>query len=142
MARPRGYSNSRLDNLWSTRVKENADYICEVCLYNELNNCIEPDPEFQRTDEDRLSSHHFYGRRNRAMRWYVPNGICLCDYHHTNGKWSAHKNPAWFQNKMTDIRGRAWLNELIQRASIIFHWQKHLISIKQYLLGEIDDYID
>jgi len=141
MARPHGYSNSTLDNLWSARVKETADYTCEVCSYNEENQIIEYDAEFRRTSEDHLSSHHFYGRRNRAMRWYIPNGVCLCDYHHTNGKWSAHKNPAWFQNKMVKIRGEEWLEELIQRASIVFHWQKFLPEIKEYLKNERSDYL-
>lgn len=140
--RPRGYSNSTLDNLWSARVKEAADYICEICYYNEMSGIVPTDPSFHRTDEDRLSSHHFYGRRNRSTRWWVPNGVCLCDYHHTNGVWSAHRNPAWFQNKMVDIRGKKWLDGLIQRASIVFKWQKRLVEIKEYLRREREDYLD
>lgn len=138
--RQRGYSNSNLDNLWSKRVKEEVDYVCEVCFYNEMNDAFEVDPKFHRTDEDHLSSHHFYGRRNRSTRWFVPNGVCLCSYHHTDGIWSSHRNPAWFQNKMVKIRGNEWLEDLIQRASIIFKWQEHLLEIKAYLKGEIDDY--
>ena len=124
--RPRGCSNSNLDRMWSKRVKEEADYTCEI----QAITCGGP-----------LSSHHFYGRRNRATRWYVKNGVCLCANHHTLQKYSAHLNVAWFQREMEKLRGTDWLDELIVRAATIFKWQHHLEEIRDYLKGEIDDYL-
>ena len=51
-----------LDKLWSKKVKELADYKCEHCLETEvwLNAC------------------HIIGRRYRATRWLIDNGMCLC----------------------------------------------------------------
>jgi hypothetical protein len=125
--RERGYSNSRLDNLWSQRVKEEGE--CELCKYGI------PD------GGGKLTAHHFYGRRNRATRWWIPCGIPLCKNHHTGNKMSAHLNPAWFQKTMVKIRGEEWLDDLIERAAIIFKWQKHLEEIKDYLLGRREDYL-
>ena len=127
--RPRGYSNSTLDNLWAQRVKENSNWECELCKAGI------PD------GGGKISAHHFYGRRNRSTRWYIPNGIALCENHHTGNRYSAHGSPAWLQNEMVKIRGEEWLDDLIERAARIFKWQKHLPEIKAYLKNELEDYL-
>lgn len=127
MKRPKGYSNSTLDNSWARRVKENG--VCELCEYGIQDG------------GGHLSAHHFHGRRNHSVRWWIPNGVPLCDNHHIKNKFSAHLNPAWFQKTMVEIRGEEWLEDLIQRTAKIFHWQKHLEEIKRYLNGELEDYL-
>lgn len=52
----------KLDNLWSAKVKELADERCEYCL----------------KDDAWLNSCHIIGRRYRATRWLIANGMCLC----------------------------------------------------------------
>jgi len=126
MSRPRGYSNATLDNLWAKRVKE--DEVCELCRVGFKGYGV-------------LNAHHFHGRRNHSVRWWIPNGICLCDAHHTKERYSAHLNPAWFQETMIKIRGPEWLEDLIKRTALIFKWQKHLEEIKLYLKGELEDYL-
>ena len=130
MKRPKGYSNTTLDSLWSKRVKEKG--VCELCA-----NGYEANTAYRN-----LSAHHFHGRRNHSVRWWIPNGIPLCDDHHMKNKFSAHRNPAWFQKVMVEIRGEEWLEALIERTSKIFHWQKHLSEIKLYLSGELEDYLE
>jgi len=96
----------KLDALWSAHVKAEAGYKCELCGKN-ANEC-------------QLHGHHFIGRRNRATRWFLPNGIALCASHHTLSIWSAHENPEWFRSQMLDIRGMKWLKELITQSNKIF----------------------
>lgn len=126
MARKRGYGNRTLDILWAKRVKK--DEICELC-------------QTGLKGYGKLNAHHFHSRKNHSVRWWIPNGVCLCHAHHMAEKYSAHHNPAWFQVKMVEIRGEDWLDSLIKRTAKIFPWQKHLKEIKQYLDGELEDYL-
>lgn len=123
MKRPKGCSNSNLDKLWASRVKDEADWVCEIC------------------GKPATAAHHIHHRHNHSVRWWIPNGAALCDECHTNGPYSAHKNPAGFMREIRILRGQEWENELIERTAKIFKWQKHLESIKKYLKGEISDYL-
>jgi hypothetical protein len=125
--RPKGCSNSTLDSLWAKRVKEKG--VCDLCQAG-----------FKGYGP--LSAHHFHSKKNHSVRWWVPNGVPLCHAHHLAERYSAHLNPAWFQKIMVEIRGEEWLNDLIQRTAKIFHWQKHLKEIKQYLNGDLEDYLE
>lgn len=114
----------RMDTLWSQRVKEDAGNKCEVCG--------RPKGAVQ------LHSHHFIGRRNRSLRWWLPNGVCLCAEHHKLSLWSAHENPEWFREQMLDIRGAKWVKDLRRRERGIF---KGVCSkVKDYLDNKIKDY--
>lgn len=126
MKRPKGCSNTNLHKLWASRVKE--DGVCELC-------------NIGLKGYGKLNAHHFHTKRNHSVRWWIPNGVSLCDAHHTSEKYSAHLNPAWFQQKMIEIRGEEWLESLIERTATIFPWQKHLEDILKYLKGELDDYL-
>jgi len=66
----------KLDTLWSKRVKELAGYVCEHCLRNGYE--IEPETGAW------LNSSHILGRRYRATRWLLRNGLCLCLNCHQN----------------------------------------------------------
>ena len=125
MKKKRGQSKGYLDNLWSKRVKEEAGYRCELCGSTEG-----------------LNSHHIHHRSNHSVRWWIPNGCCLCSKHHLQDSLSAHKNPAWFWKKIRTLRGEKWYEDLIARTAQCFPWKKNLDRIKAYLKNEIEDYLD
>ncbi len=121
----------KLDKLWTEKVKENAGY------QSELSG--KPGKQINKTCGVILNSHHFIGRRNMALRWWIPNGVCLTVGEHTMGVFSAHENPEWFRDQMLDIRGTKWLKELKQRNNRIFkgsYWQ-----VLDYLQGKREDYL-
>ena len=89
----------KLDRLWSKIVRGNGR--CCVC-----------------GKVDTLNAHHYIGRRNRDVRWYVPNGFCLCSGCHTFKTRSAHQDPEWFREQALAIRGQAWLDNLIEYSRI------------------------
>ena len=51
-----------LDSLWSFKIKQRANYICECC----------------HRKDNALNSAHIIGRTNRTLRWDLRNGLCLC----------------------------------------------------------------
>lgn len=83
--------------------------------------------------------HHYITRRNRAIRWYLPAGICLCPLHHTLGTKSAHKDPEWFRSQMLDIRGRKWLDDVVQQSNKIC--KANYQTVKDYLDGKRENYL-
>jgi len=96
----------KLDKLVAKMCKEEAKFQCELCGKS--------------GDECQLHPHHYIGRRNRALRWYLPNLIVLCASHHTMGLWSAHQNPEWFRGEMLNRRGKEWLKDITQKARLQF----------------------
>ena len=61
---------------------------------------------------DRLNCHHYFGRKNRQLRWDIDNAVILCYTHHVGGKYSAHNDPEWFRERMLYIRGQEWLDKI------------------------------
>jgi len=114
----------KADNIWKAKVKENAGYRCELCG--------------KKQNECQLHPHHYIGRRNKATRWYLENGICLCASQHTLSLWSAHQNPEWFRKEMLNIRGDKWLKDIIIQSNKVFKGEYTIV--KKYLDGEIDNY--
>lgn len=114
----------KLDDIWRVKIKENAGHKCEID--GTLANACQ------------LHSHHFIGRRNKATRWYLPNGVCLSALRHKLSVWSAHENPEYFRKEMLDIRGQKWLNDLTRRANMTF--KGSFQSVKDYLDGKTDNY--
>jgi hypothetical protein len=108
------YQKRKLDKLWSEKVKENADFECEIC-----------------GEKRYLNAHHYIGRRSISTRWWIPNGIALCPKHHTLGMESAHQHPEWFRSEILKIKGVLWLKELTKR------WQQiskpEYETVKNYL---------
>lgn len=93
----------KLDKIWSLAIRSKGK--CEICN--------------KKGDECQLHPHHYVGRKNRATRWYLPNGICLCATHHTMGTKSAHQDPEWFREKIIEKRGEAWLKDIIKKSNEI-----------------------
>lgn len=115
----------KLDKLWSKKVKEDAGFRCEVCGKS--------------NDECQLHPHHFWGRRIRATRWLLENGICLCASHHTMGLQSAHESPAWFIKYMRDLRGEEWYKSLEIQSNQKFKGTYQ--QVLDYLNGDKENYI-
>jgi predicted restriction endonuclease len=113
--KPKIVKKSTLDKLWSLKIKERAGFKCEICGTTE-----------------NLNSHHIIGRRNHAVRWFLPNGICLCVQHHM-GSLSAHQNSPWFMAELVRIRGVDSINDLMIKAREIFKWKKNTEEIKEQL---------
>lgn len=91
----------RLDKLWREKALEFWGDTCEIC------------------DKPNPNVHHYIGRRNRAVRWYIPNSVPLCPLHHVFGTQSAHQDPEWFRTIMLNIRGEKWLRELVKESNKI-----------------------
>lgn len=109
--RPRGYSNSTLDQLWSKKVKQNVSYMCEICL----NLATE--------------AHHIQPKKLYNTRWDTENGVALCSECHKE----AHKNPLWFYNWIISKRGYNWMERLIKNSKEM-NWRERLVDIKEKLL--------
>ena len=101
-----------LDTLWSAAVKARAGQRCEKCLRSGV----------------RLESHHFYGRRNKALRHIVSNGFSLCHTHHRQ----AEEQPAIFIEWAIGSRGQEWYWDLQAQSRGIKIFKDYTI-IKKYL---------
>ena len=93
-------SIAAVDAKWSFAVKKRAGFKCEHC-----------------GKHTGLNSHHIFSRSNRATRWHVPNGICLCVACHTfSSKFSAHKTPTEFTEWLKEHLGEDAYGSLRLRA--------------------------
>lgn len=110
----------KLDKLWSEKVRDNFGK-CIVCGKKEI-----------------LNAHHYIGRRNRATRWYLPNGIPLCPGHHTFGIKSAHQDPEWFRQECLQLYGEIWLEDIVKESNKIFKGTYD--EVLRHLEGGIDRY--
>ena len=107
---------------WSELVKIKADWKCEYCGTTKT-----------------LNSHHVFTKKNRATRWDVENGICLCASHHTLGNFSAHGSPA-FADWMKEYRGEEWYIALRDKSnSIVKHSRKDKLAIMEGLKAMIKE---
>jgi hypothetical protein len=109
----------KLDNIWKDKVKEDADFKCEVCGKG--------------ADECQLHSHHFIGRTHTSLRWVLANGFCLCAAHHTMSRQSAHEDPQWFVKLARDLRGEKWFRAIEQLKVKI---NKHDFETNSALMGQ------
>jgi len=114
--------DGKLDDAWSKLVKLEANNRCEVCGKSTT-----------------LNSHHIFSRSNRSVRWDESNGVSLCVYHHTFGKWSAHKSPLEFIHWLENEYGKQYLEDLTYRANQTKKWTKHE---KQELLESLLEKIE
>jgi len=88
------------DQEWALEVKRKAGFKCEKC-----------------NDRKILKSHHVITKGNKAVRWDVDNGVCLCRKHHTvSSSFSAHKTPKKFKKWIIEKRGEGWYNKLKKRS--------------------------
>lgn len=115
---------NKLDRIWKQKVFENAIWRCEL---SGLTPAVA-----------QLHPHHYVGRRNRATRWYLPNGICLSASMHTMGVKSAHGDPEYFRKIILDIRGQLWLNDLVKQSNKVC--KSSYQTVLDYFEGKTDNY--
>jgi len=112
----------KADKEWSLQVRKRGK--CELCGKS--------------GEMCQLHPHHYVGRKNRATRWYLPNGICLCASHHTMGIRSAHQDPEWFRGEILKVRGKDWLKDIVNQSNKVFKGTYE--QVIAHLTGE-DNYI-
>lgn len=61
-----------------------------------------------------IASHHVEGKQSYNLRWEVTNGTPVCSGCHTMRRFSAHQDRTWFINKMIEIRGQEWYDNLLK----------------------------
>lgn len=105
----------KCDIKWSYLVKVKAWFKCEYCWIGE-----------------HLNSHHLFTRNNFSTRYDLDNWICLCAWHHTmSSKFSAHKTPMEFTERVIDNRWQTRYDRLKRKANTIR--DKDTDKIKDYL---------
>lgn len=115
-------SKQYLDRLWRNIIKQKANFTCEMC---------------GRKDK-RLNSHHIVGRKNLSIRWWIPNGICLCVSCHMFDKSSAHENSIYFLEWLKNTKGEKFIKELKNKSRIVYGFVEHYEEVLDYLLIEKD----
>jgi hypothetical protein len=94
----------KLDKAWSERIRSIGK--CEYCGSTE-----------------HLNAHHIFSRANKATRYDLENGICLCSLHHTfSHTFSAHKTPVEFTRWLDQYKGRDFVDKLSEKAKNIKKW--------------------
>ena len=105
MSRERKALELRLDALWAKAVKLIGR--CELC-----------------GKVTTLEAHHIQRRDNRATRWDLMNGVCLCREHHTaNNVVCAHGTNArsveMFKQWLLEYKGEEYIQDLTARSNSI-----------------------
>lgn len=115
----------KLFKIWSEKVREKADHICEYCgasVNNPENTC------------NKVDSHHIQSRKikNNPLKWDIRNGICLCPFHH---KFSC--NESFHNSPVVTIN---WLKENIPDKFnyILEHYQDEVDLDNLHVLEEIE----
>lgn len=80
---------------------------------------------------ENLVPHHYYNKKNKSVRWFIPNGCCLCFRCHTASDYSAHLAPDWFKSRILRIRGGKWLELLTEKKNEV--WDGDKDKINKYL---------
>ena len=106
------------DNLWSKLIKIRAWFRCEYCWKTGW-----------------LNSHHLFTRNNYSTRFDLDNGICLCKWHHTvSSKFSAHKTPMIFDERIIKERWQERFDRLKRKAKGVR--DKDYEKVEKYLIEE------
>ena len=108
------------DDLRSHLVKVRAGFRCEYCGTNRG-----------------LNSHHIRSRTNYSTRFSLDNGVCLCAFHHTlSPRFSAHKTPCEFTDRIKETRGAERYDNLKLEANKTR--DKDYDKVQKYLLEETE----
>ncbi|MBU0962770.1 MAG: hypothetical protein KKD48_02600 [Nanoarchaeota archaeon] len=108
----------KLDNKWAKLVKLKAKEKCQKCGKTE-----------------HLNSHHIFSRSNQKVRWFLPNGVCLCPSCHVFSNYSAHKAPVEFIEWLKEKNSDEWYKELRMEANKTDKVDKMLVD--EYLNNEL-----
>ena len=97
----RGVTDKKCDILWSQIVRSVGR--CQYCGKTE-----------------NLHAHHIFGRTNKAVRWDLENGVCLCaGCHKFSRVFSAHETPTEFTIWLYEKKGEQFMDGLRAKALII-----------------------
>lgn len=111
------------EKMWKACVMLAAGYMCE---YPGCGKTI---------DTNVIQIHHFFSRSHKSTRWWVPNGICLCAYHHRLGPMSAHNDPL-FREVIEQLKPEGWLPLLIERRNMIVKYKSDFLLHNLLYLNE------
>jgi len=70
----------KVDIVFSNLVRERANHTCECC-----------------GRQGRMEASHFYGRRDRKLRWHPDNASCLCHTCHRRFTENPNEHVAWYE---------------------------------------------
>ena len=118
----------KLDKAWSLAVRMKGH--CEMCK------------KTHREDGKplTLNAHHIMGRRHRATRWDLENGLCLCWYCHNNKAHSGDfDRQDSYRNWLLETKGREELDRLLCLANEVRKWA---IDEMEVHLDYLEDLID
>ena len=76
--------------------------------------------EFPYCNEIDCSPHHWFTKKNAAIKYDPDACIYLCNFHHTAGPDSAHRQPIKFQYSIlaNGIRTNEWLMNIIEKKNM------------------------
>ena len=96
-------------------VKLRANYICEF-------------PGCRKSEN--LNAHHIITRSNYGLRYDTRNGLCLCSFHHSLGKESAHKSP-FFKDVLIEagVRSKEFFEKLKLSSNFKYKQDKKLVLL-------------
>lgn len=99
--------HSQEDKLFSLLVREKAQGICEHC--KKLKGV------------KKLQASHYFGRRNKALRWDFENVSALCfTCHMVTMTENPHYHTKWMKEKLGAVRYR----KLVNASTTIKKWTK------------------
>lgn len=105
----------KMDNTWSKKIRERANYRCEICRDLGLEQ-----------KGKKVEAAHVVGKGCTFLRWDLRNGVCACTTHHKFGVRSSHLNPVWFSEWFKKYRPDDWQyvkdHEHITMSSIPLEW--------------------
>jgi len=91
----------RLHKIWSTIVRERANYTCELCGIKKASINKNDKPE-------KIDAHHFLSKeiKDCPLKFEILNGISVCTFCHKFGIPSFHRDPirtiTWLQKERPD----------------------------------------
>lgn len=106
---------AKLDRLWATKDKENAE--CEVCLTIETP-----------VNYTQLHPHHIIGRGWKNLRFDLKNRLWVCPSHHTLGRKCVEYNQeGWFWSNDSDndwiSENKPGIKEYLKERKVIKNWK-------------------
>lgn len=119
-----GIKRTKLDIIYSTLVRERAEWSCE------FPGCGKLFPEGETAG---LDCSHIEGRRARATRWYPDNAMAMCKFHHRY----LGENPLFHADLVRKNLGDQKYIELKRRAHSIGKFTPRQIEgLYQHYVGE------
>jgi len=142
-------SYSKSEQLQNTKIKKRKKNTPRKILENKLDTLsakicrMKGACEVCGKSDGVLNAHHFKSRVYKGVRWYLPNLICLCTHCHVfNHKFSAHRTPEAFKERMLELKGQEWFDDIEKRANDHTSWKsgelENLLTTYQEKVKELN----